>query len=137
MSPFRGPKQRLPEHLRHLRREPSARPASDDGADRRPPPEAPGTPDRLGELLPGVLRAMVGEGTRQRGPGPVVVGQAELLAALAPYHRPRSRFEGLMVRRLVGEGYLRPRGARDKHGFSAAYELTPKGERLLGWRRGG
>lgn len=63
---------------------------------------------------------------------PVLVGQPEMFAALAPYYRPKSRFEGLMMRKLVGEGYLKPRGARDKSGFSDVYEVTPKGEKLLG-----
>ncbi|WP_019588606.1 hypothetical protein [Deinococcus apachensis] len=92
---------------------------------------------RLAEVLPLVLRAMVGdraEKPRSPGSGPLLVDQGDILAALAPYHHPRSRFEGLMVRKLVGEGYLRPRGARDKSGLSDSYEVTPKGETLLGLR---
>ncbi|WP_102126804.1 hypothetical protein [Deinococcus planocerae] len=142
MGHSRIPKQRLPAHLSHLSRGPEAGSSKPPSGRPRPEPAAePGTagaPDRLSELLPLVLRAMVAGGAaRPAGQAPTVVGQADVLAALAPYHRPRSRFEGLMIRKLVGEGYLRPRGARDKHGFSPAYELTPRGERLLGGRRGG
>lgn len=131
----RTPKQRLPDHLKHLRTEvPERRSARVGDGPANETPSA-GAPDRLGELLPLVLRAMVDERAGSSGAVPLVVSQADILAALAPYHRPRSRFEGLMVRKLVGEGYLRPRGARDKRGLSDAYTLTPKAEQLLGWRK--
>ncbi|ULH17607.1 hypothetical protein MF271_21405 (plasmid) [Deinococcus sp. KNUC1210] len=140
MSPFRPPKQHLPDHLKHLRT--SAAPRKVKGSALEDSPRAaqqaaeePATPrgsERLGHLLPLVLRAMVGDRSGDSaGRRPVLITQSEILAALAPYHRPRSRFEGLIVRKLVGEGYLRPRGARDKSGLSDAYELTPKGEDLL------
>ncbi|MFC4454300.1 hypothetical protein [Deinococcus sonorensis] len=143
MSPDRPIKQRLPDHLRHLSRGssgPGKPSAAQEPAGRRAGPAAEASPvqggsARLSELLPHVLRAMVGDpddgAIRER---PRLIHQPELLEAMAPYHRPRSRFEELMVRKLVGEGYLKPRGARDKSGLSDAYELTPKGERVLGLR---
>jgi|GEM_PF-4929592 len=148
MSHSRTPKQRLPDHLRRANstkgNEPQptrsgasgtkATPRSTGHPDTAPPAE--GKTDRLSELLPVILRASLGEREDRATHGaPLVIAQEDLLAALAPYYRPRSRFDQLMIRKLVGEGYLKPRGARDKHGVSAAYELTPKGERLLGLRR--
>lgn len=139
------PAQRLPAPFAALKKaraegpgpaDPPARPEAE--RPRRPEKAAPpreatpaasGPNDRIGSLLPGLLRAMVDAVPRPVN-GPVVLDQADVLGALAPYHRPKSRFERLVVARLVGEHYLRPVGARDKHGFSAAYALTPKGEQL-------
>ncbi|SMB97094.1 hypothetical protein [Deinococcus hopiensis] len=137
MRSFRIPKQRLPDHLKHLRQGPSGRsnPDSTLGTPERTHhvvgAPATGGSDRLSELLPLILRAMVDERGDHPPEEPMVVRQAEILAALAPYHRPKSRFEGLMMRKLVGEGYLKPRGARDKSGLSDAYEITQKGKNLL------
>ncbi|UQN08864.1 hypothetical protein [Deinococcus sp. QL22] len=131
MGSFRMHKQRLPDHLKHLRRD-AADSESPRLATARPssaPPTPPAGTDRLSELLPLILRAMVGGQTDLEPP--VVIGQPDILAALAPYSRPKSRFEGLMMRKLVGEGYLKPHGARDKSGLSDTYGLTPKGEKLL------
>ncbi|THF70384.1 hypothetical protein E7T06_07935 [Deinococcus sp. Arct2-2] len=134
MGSFRMHKQRLPAHLQPLRRDAADSDSDSPRVVTARPSSAPPTPsaetDRLSELLPVILRAMVG-GQTDREP-PVVIGQPEIFAALAPYYRPRSRFEELMMRKLVGEGYLKPRGARDKSGLSDAYEVTPKGEQLLG-----
>lgn len=144
MSPFRTPKQRLPDHLKHLSKDSAGQRGTRAASDRpaRVVPQLPEEPavtagsERLRELLPLVLRSMVSDLAERSPEGrPVIVGQPEIFAALAPYHRPKSRFEGLMVRKLVGEGYLKPRGARDKAGFSDTYELTPKGESLLDLRR--
>ncbi|GGR24142.1 hypothetical protein [Deinococcus ruber] len=146
MSPFRPPKQHLPDHLKHLsknsaaQRGTAATPESSPRASRQVPeePEATRGSERLSQLLPVILRLMVGgRSDGSAGGRPILIMQSEILEALAPYHRPRSRFEGLMVRKLVGEGYLRPRGARDKSGLSDAYELTPKGEHLLDIRHSG
>ncbi|MFB9991475.1 hypothetical protein ACFFLM_05765 [Deinococcus oregonensis] len=93
-------------------------------------PVAPsGGSERLSDLLPLILQAMVGSQAELELP--LVIGQPEILAALAPYYRPKSRFESLMMRKLVGEGYLKPRGARDKSGLSDSYEVTRKGKTLL------
>lgn len=73
---------------------------------------------------------MIGD-TRPADSAGLLLRQEDVLAALAPYHRPKSRFEMLVIRKLVGEGYLKPRGARDKHGFSGVYEVTPKGRDLV------
>lgn len=135
MSPRGKPVGRLPGHLQHLNKAGGAQKADGPAKPKRAEPTekaASGAPDRIASLLPELLRAMLGEGAPRSGQ---VVEQGQLLAALAPYHRPKSRFEQLVVRRLVGEGYLRPLGARDKYGLSGAYELTPKGEALLGGRR--
>lgn len=56
--------------------------------------------------------------------------RADVQAVLAPYHRPNSLFTQRVLRRLVGEGYLRPQGERDKQGYSGLYLLTPAGEKL-------
>ena len=144
------PVGRLPQHLQHLKRKPDRegpaedRPAKPAVRPAKPEPRAAKTetvaasPDRLTSLIPEVLRALLaphlGE-ARGRHSGPIVVAGEDILAALAPYWRPRSRFEGLMIAKLVGEGYLRPRGARGKNGFSAAYAVTPKAERLMDLRR--
>lgn len=56
--------------------------------------------------------------------------RADVQAVLAPYHRPNSLFTQRVLRRLVGEGYLRPQGDRDKQGYSGLYLLTPAGEKL-------
>lgn len=79
--------------------------------------------------MPLILRAMVSPQAELEAP--LIIGQPDILAALAPYYRPKSRFESLMMRKLVGEGYLKPRGARDKSGLSDAYEVTPRGKALL------
>lgn len=132
---------RLPAHLAHLKartetttESPDA-PKSKSGARSRPTPDAPKVktapaPDRLTSLIPEILRALFPPGHLLEGAGRDVT-QDDVLAAFAPYERPNSRFERLMISRLVGQGYLRPRGARDKHGLSAAYTLTPKGEQVL------
>lgn len=142
------PVGRLPAHLAHLKKpraaeEPAERPSGpgrsavkpSGGATRTAKPEATatpaeGAPDRLTSLVPEILRAMFPPGV-DWGERTPVVSQEDVLAAFAPYYRPKSRFERLMIAKLVGEGYLRPRGARDKSGMSDAYVLTPKGERTL------
>jgi hypothetical protein len=142
------PVGRLPAHLAHLKKprateESAERPgrARTDGGTGRPAAATsskaeasavPATtaPDRLTSLVPEVLRAMFPPGV-DWGERTPVVSQEDVLAAFAPYYRPKSRFERLMIAKLVGEGYLRPRGARDKSGMSDAYVLTPKGERML------
>lgn len=142
MSSARKPAFRLPDHLRRLK---SAAP--DDAASSRERPATPGRaapskanpkdaapeaspPDRITSLLPVLLTAMIGS-TRPEDSAGLLLHQDDVLGALAPYHRPKSRFEMLVVRKLVGEGYLKPRGARDKHGFSGTYEVTPKGRDLV------
>lgn len=133
-APFAALKKARPEAAAPPERPEADRPRRPEPAAKAAPPreakpEVTGPNDRIGSLLPGLLRAMI-EAAPRPANGPVVLDQADVLGALAPYHRPRSRFERLVVARLVGEHYLRPLGARDKHGFSAAYALTPKGEKL-------
>ncbi|WP_027480739.1 hypothetical protein [Deinococcus pimensis] len=142
------PVGRLPAHLAHLKKprvaeEPADGPGrtrTGGGTARVTPATTPRTdaaaapatnaPDRLTSLVPEILRAMFPPGV-DWGERTPVVSQEDVLAAFAPYYRPKSRFERLMIAKLVGEGYLRPRGARDKSGMSDAYVLTPKGERTL------
>ncbi|AFZ67489.1 hypothetical protein [Deinococcus peraridilitoris] len=159
MSVSKKPAGRLPAHLAHLKTGKSAaRPAADSPADKskaRPesarstqgrqrteestrPPDRPTRSDRLGELLPVILQAMFAaqlQGPLRPGAPPLIVAREDVLAALAPYYRPNSRFERLIMARLVGEGYLTPRGGRDKQGVSGQYALSAKGEKLLGIKR--
>ncbi|ADV65798.1 hypothetical protein [Deinococcus maricopensis] len=141
MRPPKKPSFRLPAHLAHTRPAPAraGRPERDAPDPARPAPAAQAEPpDRIGQLLPELLRAMVGmdtEHTWAREAGTIVLDRAQILAALAPYDRPNSRFNQLVVRRLVGEGYLKPRGGLEKQGLSGQYALTPRGERLLNLRR--
>lgn len=148
MKSARKPAFRLPDHLRRAKSTASedAAPSSRErpSTTRAPTPgktaankanskaaaSETAPPDRITGLLPVLLTAMIGT-TRPEDSAGLLLHQDDVLGALAPYHRPKSRFEMLVVRKLVGEGYLKPRGARDKHGFSGTYEVTPKGRDLV------
>ena len=134
---------RLPAHLTHLkttRETPAGEPerASPKVKPTKTSSEPDRAQDRLTSLLPVVLQAMVApytEGDLKASHPSIELRKEDVLAALDPYYRPNSRFEQLIIRKLVGENLLRPRGGRDKHGFSEVYVLTPKGEKLAGVRR--